>query len=155
MGLLTNLLEDNTDEARKKWRKTVGLLVLGLTLFCSAIVVPVLFTGLPVIGQVAWANDVDATIDKKVTAAVAPISEQVTKLQAAVDQQGKSAKALLARLSGEQIDTLAKRRCKSSDIEEREYLSREINRLRDEFEETQGRRYRELTCDQLGYREAR
>lgn len=142
--------ENATPAQLRTWRKFVGNLLFSLVL--SAVFLGVaLTTGVWRIGSIAWASDVKGQIVEAVT----PLEQRVQKVETVVSAQTTMTKALLAKLAEDQLVFLIKRRCKSKDADEREYLTREIGRYSEDYELNKGKRYRPPTCDEIGYREER
>lgn len=132
--------EELVDEALPKGRRR-GRAVVALCLFATMLVnwamVVAMFQGLPVIGQVAWASDVD----KKVQAAVEPIEQQIGKMQQAVDKQSAVANALMASVAASQVRATYARLCGRSSETERERLSADLDRYTGEYESYAGRKF--------------
>lgn len=133
-----------------KWRKFVGntLFVLCLMVLVGSFA---LTTGFPRIGSVVWAADLKTEVQQ----AVKPLDERLGKVETTVSAQASSTKALLGKLAGDQIMYLVRRRCKSKDLDEREYLTKEIGRYSEEYEDNKGKPYRIPSCDEIEYREPR
>lgn len=146
--LFDRLIDAESPNATRKWRSTVGYLLLAI-FFATTFLATAATTGVPMLGKLAWANEVD----KKTQDVIAPLASKLLEIAGAVEQQSKTSKALLAKITADQIDQLVKRRCRSAVSDEIEYLSKEIRRLGDEYLDLQGRDYRLLTCDEIAYKE--
>lgn len=146
--LFDRLIDADSPTATRKWRSTVGYLLLSIFLATSFLAAAAT-TGVPLLGKLAWADE----IDKKTKEVIAPITTKLIEITSAVEQQSKTSKALLAKITADQIDQLVKRRCRSMIADEIEYLSKEIRRLGDEYLDLQGRDYRLLSCDEITYKE--
>jgi len=148
--LIDRFFPGDDPKSQKRWRNTVGAVsivtLLGLSFFGLAAT-----TGIWKLGSLAWAGD----IEKKVQDSVKPIEDRLKKVEDAVNQQTDSTNTILAKLTSDQIDLLVKRRCKSRDAEEVEYLSKEIRKQATQYRElTKEDRYRAPTCEEIGFKEA-
>jgi hypothetical protein len=148
LGLYDRLFPEDNPKSNRRWRTSVGISImtlsgLGTLVFCG------LVTGLPLVGKVAWAGDVD----KKVSAAVKPLEDRMTKVEAAVNDTTSTTKILLSKLASDQVDALVRRRCKSADPDEISYLSKEIRKYQEDYENARGRVYPTPTCEEVGYKE--
>lgn len=132
----------------KRWRRSVGAVSL-LSLGLAVVLTFAGTTGIPLAGNLAWAGDVD----KKINASVKPLEERMTKVEAAVTATTDTTKILLAKLASDQIDQLVRRRCRSGDSDEIQYLSKEIRRYQDDYELSRGKPYPTPTCEEVGFKE--
>jgi hypothetical protein len=106
----------------------LGMLVIGMALT----------TGLPLVGSVAWADNVEKTSDRRIAAVAAPIQRRLETLERAVEDQTRATNSLLASLAASQVRALAGRLCKETDLAERERLEQEIDRYRAQFSQYSG-----------------
>lgn len=151
-GLYDRLFPPDDPKARHRWRSTIGNTVFVLILF-SGFVSSALFFDLPKIGSVAWANDIDKKVVEKVTEAVKPIEQKVSVIESAVKENSQTTKLLMAKVIADQLEQLVRRRCRSGDVDEITYLSREIRRYLDDYERSQLRVYPMPTCEEVGFKE--
>lgn len=125
MNVLDETLPKNP---RIRARVVVGL-TLWLTVFVVGLIGTSLTSGLPLVGQVAWASDVD----RKIKDAVNPIQSQVAQLENTVKAQTDVSNSLLANITASQIRATYARLCaKPSDVE-RERLNGDLDRYLAEY----------------------
>lgn len=146
--LFDRLVDPTSPDALKRWRSLVGY-ILVVFFFSMCFLGAAATTGVPKLGKLAWADEVD----KNTKAVVAPIEIKLNDVAKAVEEQSKSSRALLAKITSDQIDQLVKRRCRSTVSDEVEYISKEVRRLGEEYLDLQGHDYRLLTCDEIAYKE--
>jgi septal ring factor EnvC (AmiA/AmiB activator) len=152
--LFDRLFPEDDPKSTRKWRNTVGFLVFVMVVMLTGLTMAATEVGLPLAGQLAWAEDVDT----KVQQAVKPIEDKLEKVESAVEKQADSTNAVLAKLASDQIDALVKRRCKAQnsaaqDPDEIEYLSKEIRKYAIQYRDlAKDDRYRVPTCDEVGYK---
>jgi len=146
--LIDRFFPEDDPRSVKRWRRSVGAVSIvtfvgiGLLIFAAT-------TGVPIGGRLAWAGDVD----KKVSEAVKPLEQRMSKVETAVTETTSTTKILLAKLASDQIDQLIRRRCRASDPDEISYLSKEIRRYQDDYEASRGKPYPTPTCEEVGFRE--
>ena len=122
---------------RQRHRVVMGLSVAGTMCTVWAIVIA-LTSGLPLVGQVAWASDVD----KKIAQATKPIEDKVGQLENAVKQQTQVSNSLLANITASQIRATYARLCNKPNDTERERLSSDLDRYLAEYPKyTDGARF--------------
>jgi hypothetical protein len=123
-----------------KWRvhHAIASLFVAVGLMGAAMV-----TGLPLVGQVAWANGVD----QKIAAAVKPIEDKVGTLEKAVTDQNAISKAFLARMAEDAIVDTFQRMCRETQYSlEWRKLNSDYVRFRADYARAAGREYVELRC---------
>lgn len=149
-GLFPDGDQQNDPAAQLRWRKFVGNLLFIITANCLIVGLG-LTVGLPRAGSVVWAADLDGEIEKSTK----PLDERISKVEKIVAEQGNTTKALLAKIAGDQVGLLVKRRCKTNDPDDKDYLTREINRYAEEYEDNKGKPYRIPRCSELESRESK
>lgn len=133
------------DETLPKNPRTRARVVIGLTLWMVSgtvlLIASALTTGLPLVGQVAWAGEVDTKIKK----AVDPIQAQVSQLTNEVKAQTAVSNSLLASVAASQIRaTYARLWCNKPPPgdAERERLNNDLDRYLTEYPKyTEGRNF--------------
>lgn len=137
-----NAVVGDTSPDKHGWRWRMHHAIITLT-GAVALIVGALFTGLPLVGQVAWA----AEVDKKIAAAVEPISKKVDTLENAVSEQNAISKAFLAKLAADSlVDTLLRMCTLPENSPEWRRLNQDYERFRADYAKAAGREYRELRC---------
>ena len=132
--------------ALQKWRLYIGLSSYCHWMFVVA-VSALLSVGVPPIGQLAWANDVERKMDTKIAAAVRPIEEKVAELAEQSKAQNAISNAFLARLAEDSIIETLKRMCDEQLYSpEWRRLNSDYSRFRADYARATGREYRELGC---------
>ena len=124
-----NVLEETLPKnPRVRARVIVGL-TLWLTVGAVFVIVTAMTGGLPLVGQVAWAADVD----KKIQETVNPIKAQVSQLENAVKAQTSVSNSLLANITASQIRATYARICAKPSDAERERLNGDFDRYLAEY----------------------
>lgn len=152
LDLIDRFFPEDDPKSVKRWRRSVGAVSL-ISLVLGFFFITCITTGIPVGGALAWAGDVDQKIDAKVAEAVKPLDARMAKVEATVNDTSQTTKLLLAKLASDQIDQLVRRRCKSGDSDEIQYLSREIRRYQDDYKANRGDTYATPTCEEVGFKE--
>ncbi len=139
--------DEDTDPARmRNWRKRLALVACSgwLTLFGAVIptLVAVLFTGAPMIGQVAWAEDQERKIDSKIAAAITPIQRKLESVDAKLNEQSALLAEQVTASLASNICRYNTRRNKETDYEERARLLSQIQEMRQKY-----RRYAGIEFD--------
>lgn len=148
MSIVDRLFPDENakPEQIRSWRKVIGLVSI-VTFFSSAFYFGSMFGGWPVVGHLVWSKDLDQAVQDK----IGQTNQRVEKLEKQIEQQTKISEKFLVRATEEQIDFLLRRRCKARDSEEFDYLSREIKKYVDEWEDLKKKEYRAPTCRDLEF----
>lgn len=150
--LIDRFFPEDNPKSLKRWRRSVGAVsLIGLAVGLFFILAAT--TGVPLGGTLAWAGEVEKKIDSKVSAAVKPLEERMTKVETAVTETTSTTRILLAKLASDQVDALVRRRCKSGDADEIQYLSKEIRKYQDDYEASRGKPYPTPTCEEVGFKE--
>lgn len=132
---------------RERARAIIGIALAATMLVVWAIVWAMLF-GWPIVGQVAWASDVDKKIEK----AVGPLKDEISELKQAVERNNQVSNSLLASVTASQIRATFARLCKETSDAERARLNADYDRYLTEYPEyTKGRPFpvESLRCGQL------
>lgn len=135
---LHRIIEGKAGRWYLHWTTAFASIVVGLS--C------VLFTGLPLLGRVAWANETDVKIDNKIALAIQPlvaVQETLTKTQSA--QQTILYRLATASLRAD-ICRYAARRILERDLAERSRLLDQINTMRDQYKLYSGREFDPADC---------
>lgn len=100
------------------WRLYIGLSSYAHWLI-AMLISAALVTGLPLVGQVAWANDEGRKVDAKIAAAIKPIEQKIDEIVSEQQQQTRVlaeqasiAKAFLAKVASDQVIDSYQRMCK-------------------------------------------
>lgn len=137
MSMRDDVLDATLPKGRARARAIIGL-ALAATMTVTWGVVVALTSGLPLVGQVAWASDVD----KKIADATKPIEDKVGKLENAVKAQTQVSNSLLANITASQIRATFARLCAKPTETERERLSGDLDRYLAEYPKyTEGARF--------------
>lgn len=124
---------------RGRARVVLGVGLAG-TMAATWFILMAMTTGLPLVGNVAWASDVD----KKIADATKPIEQKVGQLEQAVKGQTQVSNSLLANITASQIRATYARLCaKPAPTEtERDRLNSDLDRYLAEYPQyTDGRRF--------------
>lgn len=132
MNVLDETLPKNP---RSRARVIIGM-TLWLTVGAVALIGTAMTSGLPLIGTVAWAGDVD----RKIKEAVNPIQAQVSKLENTVSAQTDVSNSLLANITASQIRATYARLCAKPSDAERERLNGDFDRYLAEYPKYTGGR---------------
>lgn len=139
--ILDNLIPpaDANADRLQRWRLRLALVACSAFLGMLTLVMA-LTSGLPLVGSVAWADDVEKSADEKIAAVAGPIQRRLETLERAVESQTRATNSLLASLAASQVRALAARLCRETDLAERERIEQEIDRYRSEFSQYSGGR---------------
>lgn len=151
LGTLIERLIDDDPKNLHRWRTTVGYIMLGV-LAALAWVGTAMTAGVPGPGKVIFERDLQQHVDK----AVAPVKEDVKKVQ---EQQALDSKKLdavleqinesLAQTKAAEIRQLIYKRCHLATYEERETINAEIERKQVEYRKLKNERYDAPSCQEL------
>lgn len=130
--------DEASPSALRAFRLRVSLVACAAFVLNCVVILPALFVGLPLIGRVAWANEEDAHMSEKVSAAVAPVQRDIAELARKVDAQTSATNALLAEFSYRDVLQLLRRRCASTDERERDRLYKEIQAAQQRYRNHSG-----------------
>jgi len=121
------------DAALPKNRSARSRVIIGLALWATILtvwaIVVAMTNGLPLLGAVAWASDVD----KKVEQAIQPIKTEVSQLKNELAQNTRVSNSLLASVTSSQIRATYARLCKEKSDGERDRLSGDFDRYLAEY----------------------
>lgn len=133
---VTDFIPDDasTPAVKRNWRKRVALVACSAWLYVFLVITPVLFTGAPLIGRVAYANETDRIIDSKIAAAVSPIQKSVEALDGKVNESNALLTELVVESLPRQICRQHSRREKERDAEERRRIGVLIKELMAKYE---------------------
>jgi len=148
MSILSLILpEDDASPAKvTSWRwKVAGSLVLLYALV--GFILSSMFTGLPKVGQLAWADGLANKADQNQVATVisqqAQLTKQLDDVAAALNEQ-------LAQSKASDIRLLKLKRCKApANSAERDSLTREIDKAQAEYKKLKGEYYDTPACTDL------
>lgn len=105
-----------------------------------------LFTGWPLIGRVAWADETDRRIDSKISTAIKPLIEAQTALSTAQTEQRSILFRLATASLRADICRYAGRRIIERDANERSRLLDQINDMRTQYKLYSGREFDPADC---------
>lgn len=120
------------------WTTAVIGIVIGL---CA-----VLFTGVPLLGRVAWADETDRRIDAKVAVAVGSFQTTVGEIKTQMRDQNELLMEQVIASLGSNICRYNVRRNKEPDIEERLRITNQINEMRSKFAKFTGYEFNMTDC---------
>lgn len=136
---LTDMIPDEraTPEKRHRWRKRISLVGCSAWLALFVVIVPALvmlfFTGAPLIGRVAYADETDTKMNKKISEAVAPLRDSIQQIDGNLKTQGALISKLVSASTAAQICKTVVRRNKEGDEEERRRLAEQLRVLKIEY----------------------
>lgn len=143
------LSPEQLERLHQGWRQTVGW-ILTLLVGFAGFTLLAMAAGVPgVIPELVW----DTDVEQKTIKVVDPIAKKVDALEQAQEDNTEATKALLAKVAEDQIFFAVKRRCHSRDDDEREFLTKYINKYLEEYELVTADTYRVPTCDEIEFRE--
>lgn len=110
------------------------------------VVLPLMFTGVPPMGQLAWANDVQDRIDQ----AVAPLTQDLKAIKDKLDAQDRRSKELQILDLRQKVFETRVAQCKSRKFYDgnNPYTAR-LKALVDDLEDLTNRQYRPPLCEDL------
>lgn len=135
--------DEETDPVKmRNWRKRLALVACSswLTIFCGLIpaLVVILFTGAPMIGQVAWADDQDRKTDSKIAAAITPIQHKLDSVDSKLNEQSALLAEQVTAALASNICRYTARRNKEVDFDERSRLLNQIQEMRQKYKRYSG-----------------
>jgi hypothetical protein len=135
--------DEETDPVKmRSWRKRLALVSCSawLTLFGALIpvLIAVLFTGAPMIGQVAWAEDQDRKVNGKIEAAISPIQKKLESVDSKLNEQSALLAEQVTAALASNICRYNTRRGKELDFEERSRLLGQIQEMRQKYKRYAG-----------------
>src|SRR5262245_9393124 len=133
------VLDASLPKGRGRHRTIIGI-GLAATMFLTWMILAAMTTGLPLVGNIAWASDVD----KKIADATKPIEQKVGQREQAAKGQTQLSTALLANITASYIRATYARLCaKPTPSEtERDRLNGDLDRYLAEYPQyTDGRRF--------------
>ena len=131
------LPDEKNPAAMRRYRMRLALVACSAWLMLVFVVLPALFTGLPMLGQVVWAQDGDERIQE----AVAPVAAQVTRLEKQIgDVDQKTDALLLSQLRAELRDTrrLQCKAIKADDPERKTAYGKAMEGLQEQYKAIAG-----------------
>jgi len=149
MGLPVGFLfpeEDATPQRIQSWRwKVAGsLMVLWVV---AGFNLAAMFTGLPKVGQLVWADGISNKADKQEVSALIVQNAQTQATLVAIQE---SLNESLAQAKASEIRAAALKRCAApANSAERESLTREIDRLQTDYKKIKGEVYDKPSCGEL------
>ncbi len=162
MGLIQDLTdgfipdddpEHPTEDHRirvSRWRRRVAMVACSNWLFTFPILVPVLvtllFVGVPMIGKVAWSNEVGQLMDAKISKNNEPIFQQLSELKKVQRSQGEILLELATRSIRADICRYVARRATETDQGERTRLYDQITELRTKYKQYSGEEFNPTDC---------
>lgn len=130
--------DDADPKAIKRYRLRTALVACSAFLTVGAIVLPAMFVGLPKIGQLAWAGEVD----DKIAAAFSPLDRRLTSIESIQIE-------ILRGQYSQQIRDLHRARCTSTDEHVRRRMDGEIDTAQAKYRNLTGERYPLPACKDL------
>ncbi len=135
-----------TPRAQRMYRLRVALVACASFMLVYGFIIPAMFIGFPVLGQLAWANE----LNTKVAQAVRPIEQKVTAIEGKVDKLDLIVRQQLAVTLATQIREAKRRWCTMSpNSQERDRTQTDIDRLQEEYAGLRGQPYNVLPCTEL------
>lgn len=138
--------DDADPKAVRRHRQRLTIVACSAWLMLFLGVLPAMLVGLPLIGRVAWASD----IDQKIAAAVAPVQQAANDAAKASQDQAKQTRALKMQLLERDIFAAITAKCeaKSRGSGVRFWTER-VQQLKGEYQDLTGRAYDEPDCSDL------
>lgn len=135
-----------TPKAQRMYRLRVAMVACGSFMVVYGFIIPAMFTGFPVLGQLAWAND----INTKISEAIKPIEGKVNTIETKVDKLDLIVRQQLAVTLATQIREAKRRWCAlPASSQERDRTQTDIDRLQEEYMGLRGQPYNVLPCTEL------
>lgn len=143
-GLIPN--DESDAQSLRVYRLRLALVACSAWLVVSLVLLPALFVGLPMIGQVAWSDDVKARIAESVL----PIQQDIEALQLDIQAATAAMNAAIAETVYQEVLQLARQRCATTDARERDRLSTLIRARQVRYRQLSGdASYSAPTCADL------
>ena len=135
---------DPQEVRRHRQRLTVVACSAWLTLFL--LVLPAMIVGLPLVGKVAWASD----LDQKIAAAVAPVQQAANDAAQSSQDQARETKALKLQLLERDLFTAIIEKCEAKRLGTgvRVWTER-LQKLKTDYATMTGYLYDEPDCSDL------
>lgn len=116
-GLIPN--DESDAQSLRVYRLRLALVACSAWLVVCLIVIPALFVGLPMLGRVAWADEMKG----KIAESVLPIQQDIEALQHDIQAATAAMNAAIAETIYQEVLQLARQRCATTDGHERDRLS--------------------------------
>lgn len=140
------LPKDDSPESIRNWQLRVALVACSSWIMLYFVIIPAALTGVPRLGALAWARDVD----QKVQEAIAPINDKIDRLEMAVTDQTETSNALLLELTEKTLTEMNRRRCSAPTTEDRDYWQSQMNKLKPRYlRYSGGISYEQRSCADL------
>lgn len=145
--------ESNVEQIRQ-WRVRIALVACSVWLFVFLLLTPLLtsafFVGLPRVGSVVWASELDDKVDKSVRKTISPIVQDVAEVKAAVHELTKASNVSAAAALGNTIIQATREKCKATTQgRPGDAWADRILELRQQYRVLTGERFDALTCEDV------
>ncbi len=142
--------DDSNPKAVRQYRRRLALVACGAFLGLYGFVMPAMFAGWPMIGQVAWSKDGNEPVETKIENAVKPILQRLDKMEAGLTTQAEVSNSLLLELTEKTLTDLNRRRCTAATQADRDYWQSEMNKLKPRYlKYSGGVAYEQRNCSDL------
>lgn len=141
----------------RSWRKRLALVACSNWMFTFSLLTPflvaALFFGLPILGRVVYAGELDNKIETKISAALDPLAKEQKRLAETQEKQGRDMRSqgeILRSLATASLRTeicrYATRRLLEHDVNERGRLLDQIIDMRNKYKEYSGQEFNTADC---------
>ena len=137
--------DENDPRSVKHYRLRTALVACSSFLLVLFVVLPAMTVGLPRIGTLAWAGEVDDKIEQ----ATAPIKAQLGQIATQLATQEQIQKRILAGQLAAQARDLHRLKCTTTDDYTRARMERDIEDAQQEYRALTGERYPLPACKDL------
>lgn len=119
--IVASLIPSDEGDAQsvRMYRLRLALVACSAWLAVCLLVIPALFLGLPLIGRVAWADEVG----DKITRSVTPIHRELAELKREIQAATAATNAALSETIYQEVLHLSRQRCAMPDPRERDRLA--------------------------------
>lgn len=143
---------DDSPESLRLYRLRVAVVACSSWLLLYLGVMPALVIGLPMIGRVAWAEDMEDKVDQYHRETVMPIQRDVAEIKAAVESIKESISAGAMTSMRNELREMRRLYCRAREAGNSELArryARDIEYSREVYEKTSGTNWHMPQCEDI------